>query len=562
MKNHLIKLVLLLIVSIVLIVSCSKEDENKSDEPYIGYYNFKDTYDEELLLKIANSEGSVSYYGSTDESGETQILASLYKNNATGRRIIYKVNSTRNTSIVFDFDKPDLGGILFIEKGTTILVQEFEFVEDNKTIKPTNYIKTISTAANRLQQTSNTKRVNNDDGAAERIDESVNNFHNDLLKELIVIDFKSLKSNIDNFNLKESWDYWIDYSKNKLNKNPEPFQEKITEDPAPDPNMDSVKPLREIRFDTCRTLAVTTSTTANSAKAVAIGGEPPYTSYLWSNGNESAVATDLEPGTYTVTVTDNRGCSVTGTAIIEGDCTTSTLTVTTSATSNSATAIVTGGQSPYTYLWSNGDTNATAVNLTAGTYTVAVTDKQSCIKTGEVVVVPNNEYWRGSMIMLSHTMIQDCPDNNANGINDDCGTGGCQSGTRALFGSLSRTSASIKFAYSTTHSTNNFQMALVVGGSTTVNLNTCYTANIQPNQNFNVGINYFAPDRWGGGPSNNASLQDVNFVITNQTSTTIEGIWSGNIRVSPLHCVEACSGIWNVNSSNIPFLNCDIIPSN
>lgn len=52
----------------------------------------------------------------------------------------------------------------------------------------------------------------------------------------------------------------------------------------------------------------------------------------------------------------------------------------------SATASTTGGTAPYSYLWSDGQTNATAVNLTAGTYTVTATDVNGCSASKSVVI--------------------------------------------------------------------------------------------------------------------------------------------------------------------------------
>lgn len=46
-----------------------------------------------------------------------------------------------------------------------------------------------------------------------------------------------------------------------------------------------------------------------------------------------------------------------------------------------ASVIVNGGSSPYQYLWSNGITSSTITNLTSGTYTVTVTDANSCSMT-------------------------------------------------------------------------------------------------------------------------------------------------------------------------------------
>jgi hypothetical protein len=53
-----------------------------------------------------------------------------------------------------------------------------------------------------------------------------------------------------------------------------------------------------------------------SASAIgSSGGTQPYT-YLWSNGGQTAVITALEPGVYTVTITDAHGCSATAEATV------------------------------------------------------------------------------------------------------------------------------------------------------------------------------------------------------------------------------------------------------
>lgn len=53
----------------------------------------------------------------------------------------------------------------------------------------------------------------------------------------------------------------------------------------------------------------------------------------------------------------------------------------------SATASPTGGVAPFSYIWSNGQTSATAVNLSAGNYTVTVTDANGCSNTASVTIV-------------------------------------------------------------------------------------------------------------------------------------------------------------------------------
>jgi uncharacterized repeat protein (TIGR01451 family) len=122
-----------------------------------------------------------------------------------------------------------------------------------------------------------------------------------------------------------------------------------------------------------------------SIDLVVTGGTLPYT-YLWNTGATSEDLNGLTAGTYTVTVTDAQGCTDEATFTIEEPTTLEidiTATVLTDADCNgSATGaidlVVTGGTTPYTYLWSTGATSEDLTGLTAGTYTVTVTDAQGC----------------------------------------------------------------------------------------------------------------------------------------------------------------------------------------
>lgn len=127
-----------------------------------------------------------------------------------------------------------------------------------------------------------------------------------------------------------------------------------------------------------------------TATANPSGGTPGY-NYSWSpSGGNGQVANNLSPGTYVVTVTDANGCTA-QTSVVVGS--TSAPSVTASSTpagcnvaNGSATANPTGGTPGYTYLWSNGDPNQTANNLSAGTYVVTVTDANGCTAQTSVVV--------------------------------------------------------------------------------------------------------------------------------------------------------------------------------
>lgn len=120
------------------------------------------------------------------------------------------------------------------------------------------------------------------------------------------------------------------------------------------------------------------------ATAGVTGGTAGYT-YSWNSApvQTSATATNLGIGNYTVTITDNNGCKDSAIATITQPTAVQLSASAFPASCNGlcngqATVIPTGGTSPYTYLWSNGSTNAGATNLCAGTYSVVVTDFNGC----------------------------------------------------------------------------------------------------------------------------------------------------------------------------------------
>ncbi|MFD2042627.1 T9SS type A sorting domain-containing protein, partial [Flavobacterium artemisiae] len=130
-----------------------------------------------------------------------------------------------------------------------------------------------------------------------------------------------------------------------------------------------------------------------TATVVASGGTPGYT-YSWSpSGGTAATATGLAAGTYSVTITDANACTRTITGIVVGqpaalDGTVSTTVVSCFGGSDgTATVIGTGGTGGYTYLWSNGAVTATAAGLTAGTYSVIITDANACTKAINNIII-------------------------------------------------------------------------------------------------------------------------------------------------------------------------------
>lgn len=134
---------------------------------------------------------------------------------------------------------------------------------------------------------------------------------------------------------------------------------------------------------------------ANGTVSVSVsGGAGPY-NYLWpSIGGNSGTQNNLSAGTYSVIITDNNGCSVIESASVTQPA--APLSANINSTSvkcygggdGSASATGTGGTAPYAYSW-NGATAATTAShtlLTAGMYTVTVTDDNSCTYVDTAVV--------------------------------------------------------------------------------------------------------------------------------------------------------------------------------
>ncbi|MEQ8910594.1 MAG: lamin tail domain-containing protein, partial [Vicingaceae bacterium] len=122
------------------------------------------------------------------------------------------------------------------------------------------------------------------------------------------------------------------------------------------------------------------------ATASATGGTAPYT-YAWSNGATTASITGVASGTYTVTITDNNGCSDTDNSTITEPTALVAATVVDSNVScnglsnGGVTASASGGTAPYTYAWSNGATTASITGIAVGTYTATITDNNGCTAT-------------------------------------------------------------------------------------------------------------------------------------------------------------------------------------
>jgi hypothetical protein len=118
------------------------------------------------------------------------------------------------------------------------------------------------------------------------------------------------------------------------------------------------------------------------ASALAAGGSAPFT-FLWQNGQTTSSVSGLGAGTYSVVISDNSTNKDTltftvGQPSVLSISTGSTPASTAYSSDGSGIVTVSGGTTPYNYLWNNFSTTATITNISAGIYTVHVTDYNGC----------------------------------------------------------------------------------------------------------------------------------------------------------------------------------------
>lgn len=147
------------------------------------------------------------------------------------------------------------------------------------------------------------------------------------------------------------------------------------------------------------------------------GGTTPY-SFSWNTipVSTSASLSGLKPGTYILTITDEKGCRYTDSAIVVEPPLLSILAkdngkICVNYSTGSINTTTTGGTAPYSYTWTNGSTAASPSGLSAGTHIVTVTDNNGCTATDTSTIVnfpetiievsPDDTICVGEIVLLS-----------------------------------------------------------------------------------------------------------------------------------------------------------------
>lgn len=125
------------------------------------------------------------------------------------------------------------------------------------------------------------------------------------------------------------------------------------------------------------------------------GGTAPY-DFIWSNLATGPSLTNLCSGNYYGTVTDIVGCSSSISVTVQNayslNSTITSTPTTCGACTGTASVTYSGGNAPYSIIWSNAATTPDLSNLCAGSYSCTVTDANGCTQALSTIINSNNSF--------------------------------------------------------------------------------------------------------------------------------------------------------------------------
>lgn len=151
------------------------------------------------------------------------------------------------------------------------------------------------------------------------------------------------------------------------------------------------------------------------------GGKSPY-AYLWNTGAKTEDLFNVASGSYTLTVTDDQGCTAQASANVDVDTANRIIATATTITpakcegseTGGVDVTVTGGTAPYTYSWSNGAKSQDLSSVKAGNYTLTINDAAGC--TSQLGVNIGVDSANAVTAMLDSVINVGCVDPNSGSI--------------------------------------------------------------------------------------------------------------------------------------------------
>ncbi|MEM6771210.1 MAG: SprB repeat-containing protein, partial [Bacteroidota bacterium] len=152
---------------------------------------------------------------------------------------------------------------------------------------------------------------------------------------------------------------------------------------------EDILPLK-VTLETRSEIACAGESTATLEASIS-GGKSPF-QYQWNTDKGQATqASNLPAGTYSITITDAAGSTVTAKANVKApNALSGSIQVNQPANTNQsdgqATIQVKGGTAPYTYQWDTGEKTAKAEKLAEGNHAATVTDQNGCTAVANITI--------------------------------------------------------------------------------------------------------------------------------------------------------------------------------
>lgn len=135
-------------------------------------------------------------------------------------------------------------------------------------------------------------------------------------------------------------------------------------------------------------------------EAQASGGDG--ISFTWDTGDTTATVDHLPAGVYSVTISDQNGCTLEQFAFIEAS---EALALDIVYEDPHLIAQPVIGKPPFRFVWSTGDTTNTIIPASVGLYTVTVTDADSCLIVGSYDIITSSFFAPHELIRIYPNLV-------------------------------------------------------------------------------------------------------------------------------------------------------------